>query len=91
MLHTPDMPPFPVNVRAIHYLVERKYLDPPTVKKHDILDRSKADAFAKSISVIQTGWMLVQCVGRIIDSLYNSLLELVTVAFAICTLGTFFF
>lgn len=91
ILHTPDMPPFPINTTALHYLIERKYLDHPTIKKEDILDRSKSDLFARAIGIIQTSWIIVQIAARLNQSLDVSPLELVTVAFSICTIASFYF
>ena len=91
MLHAPDIPPFPVNSRAIHYLVERGYLSPPTITKRDILDRSKADIFAKMTAIVQVGWLVIQCIARKAKSLVISLPEIVTLGFAVVTFTTYFF
>ena len=91
MLHSPHMPPFPINTQAIHYLVIKGYLQPPTTTKESILDRSKADKFAKGVTVIQTAWMVAQCIGRAVQSLHVTPLELITVAFTTCTVASYFF
>lgn len=91
ILQTPDMPSFPVDTRALQYLIKEKYLELPVIKKDAILDRSKADKFAKAVAVIQTGWMIAQCVGRLFESLHITPLELVTVAFTICTVASYLF
>jgi hypothetical protein len=55
------------------------------------VDRSKADKFAKSVAVVQISWMIAQCIGRVIQSLHFTPLELVTVAFTTCTIVSYFF
>jgi hypothetical protein len=51
------------------------------IQKHplsDIEDKSKASGIAKTVAVIQTGWILMQCLGRYLDGLHITLLELNT-------------
>jgi hypothetical protein len=51
------------------------------VQKHplsDIEDKSKASGIAKSVAVVQTGWILLQCLGRYLNGLHITLLELNT-------------
>ncbi|KIW24687.1 uncharacterized protein PV07_10388 [Cladophialophora immunda] len=91
LLHSPDMPPFPINTRAIHYLVERKYLELPTLTRDDIMDRSKTNKFSMGMAIVQTSWMIAQCITRLVQSRHVIPLELVTVAFAICTIASFLF
>jgi hypothetical protein len=47
----------------------------PILLKDDILDKSKASAFAKTLVCVQAGWFILQCVTRIATSLPISLLE----------------
>lgn len=91
MLHSPDMPPFPVNSRAIHYLVDKKYIDAPSATKEDIEDHSKSDRFAKVVAIVQGTYMIAQTITRAIQHMEISNLELTTVAFVLCTSFTFFF
>lgn len=88
----PPYPPFPVNSRAIVYLVEKGYIEIPskTVTVKDIEDKSKADKFAKVVAVIQTTYLILECIARRIQSLAISPLELTTLAFIPCTLATYF-
>ncbi|KAL8905542.1 MAG: hypothetical protein Q9207_002568 [Kuettlingeria erythrocarpa] len=93
LLHTPDAPPFPVNTRTVHYLVEKKYLTLPReqVLKEQIWDKSKADRFAKAVAFIQSTYMTIQVIARPTQSLDISCIELVTVAFVACTVFTYYF
>ena len=52
----------------------------PDVPKGDIDDKSKADALAKTLVLIQAAWMLLQVIGRLIEHLPVTLLEVNTVA-----------
>ncbi|KAH8770334.1 hypothetical protein BGZ57DRAFT_441993 [Hyaloscypha finlandica] len=85
LLCPPDVPPFPVNNRGLHYLVKKKYLEAPAISRNEIRDRSKADVFVKLFACIQGFYMIVQCIARRIQNLEISCLELSTVAFAVCT------
>lgn len=86
-----DFPPFPVNSRHLHYLVEKKYVPFPSISSKEIQDKSKADSLAKSLTALQTTWFLVQCIGRAVQHLPITTLELSVLAFVFCTLPTYFF
>lgn len=61
-------------------------LPPTTVEQ--IMDKSKADGLAKVLVCIQALWLVVQCIGRAVQGLPITLLELNTalhVAFALLT------
>ncbi|KAK4203558.1 hypothetical protein QBC40DRAFT_274517 [Triangularia verruculosa] len=91
ILRSPDMPPFPINSRAIQYLVEKNYLTFPKIEERDIRDHSKADKFAKSLAIIQIGWMASQCAARVRESLLVTPLEMTTIAFTVCTIASYYF
>jgi hypothetical protein len=52
----------------------------PDVPESDILDKSKANDMAKALVVIQTSWMLLQTLGRLVVGLPVTLLEVNTIA-----------
>ncbi|KAK0105190.1 hypothetical protein ONS95_004414 [Cadophora gregata] len=56
----------------------------PDVDKREILDKSKTDALAKSLVLLQAGWMLLQTVGRIATRIPISLLEVNTIGHIMC-------
>lgn len=84
-----DTPPFPVNSRAIHYLVQQKYIAMPAITQAEIEDRSKADIFVKTVACVQGGYMIAQCIARPVQHLEVSFLELSTVAYVVCTAVTY--
>ncbi|KAI4117427.1 MAG: hypothetical protein LQ338_007557 [Usnochroma carphineum] len=91
ILQTLDSSPFPVTAKQIHYLVKEKYLCVPDITEKEIFDKSKADQFTKTIACLQTGWFVTECIGRAIQSLPISPLELCTCAIIICTVAVYFF
>ncbi|KAJ9615357.1 hypothetical protein H2200_001432 [Cladophialophora chaetospira] len=91
LLESPDFPAFPIDGQQIGYLVERKYLNFPDIDEKTIWDKNKADGFARAVTVVQIGWFCIQCIGRAIQHLPISTLELTTLTFIFCTLCTFFF
>ena len=91
VLQTKDYKPFPVNSVHIHWLVKKKYIEIPQITVEEIDDKSKADTFAKLVTVIQTSWFMLQCMGRAAQHLAFTPLELSTVAFVFCTLPTYYF
>ncbi|KAF6823200.1 hypothetical protein CMUS01_10802 [Colletotrichum musicola] len=56
----------------------------PEIHESQIQDKSKADWMAKSLVCIQAGWMVAQVVGRLIESLPVSLLEINTCGHVVC-------
>ena len=91
VLKSPDFPTFPVDAQQMHYLVANNYIPFPAVDVKDIRDKNKADDFARFITVWQTGWFAVQCIGRASQHLSLSTFELSTLAFVFCTIPTFYF
>jgi squalene monooxygenase len=91
ILETPDCPPFPINAKSIHYLSSTGWIKSPTITRENIWDRSKADLFAKGFALVQTGWLLLQCIARAIQNLTITPLELFTIAFVVPTMATAFF
>ncbi|KAI8306341.1 hypothetical protein K4K59_011544 [Colletotrichum sp. SAR11_240] len=56
----------------------------PEIHESQIQDKSKADWMAKSLVCIQAGWMVAQVVGRVIERLPVSLLEINTCGHVAC-------
>jgi hypothetical protein len=82
--------PFPINAKQLHWLVAQKYLPYPAIDKRVIWDKSKANGFAKIITLTQTLWFILQCLGRAPQRLSITTLELSSVAIVVCTLATAF-
>ena len=91
LLDCPDCRPFPIDAQQLLYVVENYHLEYPDVEKRTIEDRDKADGFARAITLTQIVWFLVQSLGRTVQHLDLSTIELSTLAFIFCTLNTFFF
>ena len=88
MLHTPDSPPFPIDAKQTHYLVEKKHIQCPRVTKKDIEDRDKFDVLLRILVVCQISWFVANCIARGAQGLAVTTLELSTISFIFCTLGT---
>lgn len=59
--------------------------------REDIVDRSKGDALAKGLVVIQTLWFTAQCIASLVQRLALTELEVVTLAYAVLNGITYFF
>jgi len=55
----------------------------PTVTVEEIEDRSKGDAFSKTIAIGQTLWFIAQCLARRAQHLDITLIELLTLSLAV--------
>ena len=86
-----DSPPFPVTARQLHFLIKTKVIEAPMITKEEIWDKSKADLFAKIIGGIQSTWFVLQVVGRAVERMPVTLLELSTLALICCTGTSLFF
>ncbi len=61
----------------------------PDLSSSDILERSKADGLAKILLVCQVLWFLFTCINRAVQGLPLCLLEITTIAHALCSLLTY--
>ncbi|KAF7794966.1 hypothetical protein EIP86_006109 [Pleurotus ostreatoroseus] len=61
----------------------------PPLTEETIMDSSKANAFSKFVSLSQVLWFCANCITRILQSLPLSLLEITTLAHALCTVATY--
>ena len=71
-------------------LLEAEKIEFPTITVEEIEDRSKADAFSKTIAVGQTLWFIIQCLARRAEHLDITLVELLTLSLAVLN-GLFYF
>jgi hypothetical protein len=73
--------------RDFSRLVKLKLLDLPS--KVELMDKSKGDWISKSITSIQVIWFVSQLVGRAVQRLPVTTLELFTCAIVVCTAATY--
>ncbi len=69
--------------QSIFQLISDKEIDPPTITRADIDDRSKGDFISKSFVVLQTTWFIAQCIARWSVKIPVTELEVVTLGFAV--------
>ncbi|KAI0203413.1 hypothetical protein F4808DRAFT_449344 [Astrocystis sublimbata] len=91
LLQPPNEPSFPISAQQIHFLVSRNYIPLPRITREEIRDRSKSDWFAKGFALVQTGWIIIQSIGRTVNGLPVSPLEILTLAFIASTTMTYYF
>lgn len=76
-----------VNPRDFVKIAKRRELEFPT--QAELMDRSKGDWISKSITSIQIIWFVCQLIGRAVQKLPVTTLELFTCAIVACTLVTY--
>jgi hypothetical protein len=81
----------PLTPDELVYLVQKGYIDVPSITKKEIDDKSKGDMMSKGITIVQTGWFVMQCLARWFRRLPVEELELVTLAFAVTNTMTYLF
>lgn len=57
--------------------------------QEDVQDRSKSDFFAKSLTVLQILWFIVNCIARLANGLPTTQLEMSVFGMATCALFTY--
>ncbi|PYI16136.1 hypothetical protein BO86DRAFT_205658 [Aspergillus japonicus CBS 114.51] len=91
VLRSIDYRPFPITSAALQYLVEADYIECPTITEEEIWDKSKADVFAKCVALVQTAWLAVQAIARVIQGLSVTPLELFSLGFVLSTMMSYYF
>ena len=84
-------PPFrdvPVNAVQIQWLADKGYIEWPNVSEDEIRDKNKADGFARLLTVVQIIWFAISCIGRAVQQLPISSLELGTIAYVFASIPT---
>lgn len=90
VLQPHDWKAFPVDAEQLHYLIERSYVAYPKIDKRSIEDKNKVEPLLRVISVVQILWFLCHALARVCQGLAVTTIEVTTVAFIFCTLGTYF-
>ena len=62
---------------------------PPELSNADLEDRSKGDIFVKGAAILQLTWLVIQMISRTSEGLAISLLEIMTLAYAVCSIVTY--
>ena len=65
-------------------LILENHVEMPILEEKDIEDRSKANWITKSIALIQVSWFLLQLLGRVVQKLAVTTLELYTLGIVVC-------
>lgn len=87
-INPPDFVPFRVNAKQLHYLVTKGYLPYPNILRKEIWDKSKQDTIAKVITCVQIAYLILQCIGRALQGLAITTLELFALAIVVCSIAT---
>lgn len=90
ILQSKDFKSYPVNAKQLHYLVTRDYTPYPSITAKEVWDKSKQDGFQKTLTLLQTGWFVIQCLGRAIQHLPMTSMELTTFSFVFCTFAAYY-
>jgi hypothetical protein len=86
-VRTPDFVPFRVNAKQLHYLVTKGYLPYPNILLDEISDKSKLDRIGKVITCAQITYLILQCIGRALQQLAITTLELFALAIVVCSIA----
>ncbi|KAL8723806.1 MAG: hypothetical protein Q9181_007182 [Wetmoreana brouardii] len=79
---------FRITSKHLHYLIQRKYLEYPDITKEELWDKSKQDTITKVITCFQISYLVLQCVGRAVQGLEITTMELSALAIVVCTILT---
>ncbi|KAF2159257.1 hypothetical protein M409DRAFT_30263 [Zasmidium cellare ATCC 36951] len=87
-VQAPNWKRFPVNARQLHYLVSKKYIEYPLIPLRDIKAKAKTDGLGRVITIGQIVFFTVTTLGRVVQHLAITTLELTTLGFVLCTVAT---
>ncbi|KAN0076528.1 hypothetical protein V8E54_006670 [Elaphomyces granulatus] len=71
------------------YFFIRDALDDIAITEEEISDRSKTDQLSKLITCLQILWFAIQLIGRAVQHLPTTNLELFTLGIVVCSFGTY--
>jgi hypothetical protein len=87
---TPLTGPIAINAKQLRFLLEEQILDTePPISQNEILDKGQGDGFATISAVVQLIWLVSQLITRKVRHLPSSQLEILALAFAVCTIFTY--
>lgn len=89
VLHANGPQPLPLRGETLLELVALGLIDIPTVTRDEILDRSKADDFAKVFTAFQVTWMVTKILARLVARLCITPFEVLTATYIIVSSLTF--
>ena len=90
MLFEGNVPKGVLSPERFSELLTAGMIEFPTITVEEIEDRSKADAFSKTIALGQTLWFVAQCFARIAQHLDLTLVELLTLSLAVLNGAVYF-
>jgi hypothetical protein len=87
--YIPGSPRLTFTPRGILFLALNDIL--PNEAESFINDKSKANSFAKVITCMQGGWLVIQCIARLAYQLPITLLEINTIGHVLCAFAMYIF
>ncbi|KAB5570440.1 hypothetical protein GE09DRAFT_707761 [Coniochaeta sp. 2T2.1] len=79
------------SAKQLEYLVRNGYIAMPSLTCDDIRDKSRADGMSKLVICVQAGWLVLQVLGRAVQRLAITPLELATLSVVGCSFTTLWF
>jgi len=85
----PGHPHLTLTARGMTFLAENGII--PNISERLIKDKSKANSFAKALTCVQGGWLIIECISRLCYKLPVTLLELNTAGHVLCAVAMYWF
>ena len=91
VLQPSDYVQFPLNGKQVHFLVTEGYVpySAVAIDTRVIHEKNKGGGLVRFITVCQILWFSIGSIARVVQRLDLTTMELSTLAFIICTLGTY--
>lgn len=90
-LQTEDGWIYTVSPSNISNFIQAGIISCRNFRDRDIKDKAKADSFAKTFTLLQSTWSVINILARVIYGLPVSLVELTTVSYVACAVFTYAF
>jgi hypothetical protein len=78
-----------LDARQLYYARRMGLISLPNLPEDSLNDRNKGDALIKTIAVAQIAWLIVQLIIRKSRDYPSTQLEIMALAFAVCSLATY--
>jgi hypothetical protein len=77
-----------VDSKQLLFLITNGFVEKPSIEREAIKDKNKVDGLLRLITLCQIVWFGVNIVGRAVQGLAITCIELTTAAFIVCNIGT---
>jgi hypothetical protein len=81
----------PLSMFALRVLIDGRHILPEDLPIAIVRDKSKSDVIGKLYAIVQSIWLVIQCIGRAAAQLPTTQIEIATIAYVALMAATYYF